>query len=78
MLGRLRMDVEQCIDAYSNLSRKVFSKKSLISIPFSFRGNFRAKYDTSKLAAAVKEIIEESGLDVDTPLNDGEDRGCRV
>ena len=75
MLGRLQMDVQPCIDAYSELSRRIFSKKG---IPVDWRGNINGRYKASELEDAVKKIVKDSGLPEDAPLNDGKDRGCRV
>ncbi|KAK4032049.1 FabD/lysophospholipase-like protein [Parachaetomium inaequale] len=37
MLGRLRMTVDECIDAYTSLSDKVFEKKSYRSLAYEVR-----------------------------------------
>ena len=75
MLGRLQMDIESCIDAYSELSSDIFSKKGL---PVDFRGNIKGKYKASELEKAVKRIIKNSGLSEDALLDDGGHRGCRA
>ena len=75
MLGRLQMDIQTCIDAYSELSRDVFSKKSL---PVDLRGNVKGRFKASKLEKALKKIIEQSGYPKDAPFNNGKDSGCRV
>ena len=76
MLGRLQMDIQSCIDAYSELSRDVFSKKGLLPVDKS--GNVKGRYKASKLENAIKKIIRDSGTLEDGPFNDGKDRGCRV
>ncbi len=75
MLGRLQMDIQPCIDAYSDLSRRIFSKKG---IPVDWRGHVKGRYPASELEKAVKKIINGSGLPEDTLLDDGKGRGCRV
>ena len=75
MLGRLQMDIEPCIDAYSKLSSRVFCKRGL---PISILGNVKGRYKASELEDAVKEIIRDTGSLEDAPLNDNIDRGCRV
>ena len=75
MLGRLQMDIQECIDAYSELSRRVFSKKGL---PVDLRGHIQGRYKASVLESAIKDIIKASNLPVDEPLNDRKDRGCRT
>ena len=75
MLGRLQMDIQPCIDAYSELSSRVFCKAG---IPVDWRGKVKGSYSASALEAAVKKIIRDSGLAEDALLDDGEDRSCRV
>lgn len=75
MLGRLQMDIDECINAYSELSRNIFSKKGL---PLDKWGNIKGRYKASELGNAVKTIIRNSGTSEDAPLDDGTDRGCRV
>ncbi|EAU37851.1 predicted protein [Aspergillus terreus NIH2624] len=43
MLGRLEMDVDECIDAYSNLAILVFRER-LQLIPFNFKGDISARF----------------------------------
>ncbi|GFF30788.1 calcium-independent phospholipase A2-gamma [Aspergillus udagawae] len=75
MLGRLKMDVDQCIDAYVRLSRQAFTRKNYI--PVTLRGNFRARFNTKKLEQALKTVVVEQGLDEDALLQDP-DTSCRV
>lgn len=41
MLGRLEMDIDQCILAYSDLAESVFGQKKA-SLPFNICGNVKA------------------------------------
>ncbi|GIK05967.1 hypothetical protein Aspvir_010084 [Aspergillus viridinutans] len=75
MLGRLKMGVDQCIDAYARLSRQAFTRKNYI--PVTLRGKFRARFNTKKLEQALKTIVVEQGLDEDALLQDP-DTSCRV
>ncbi|KAL9072045.1 MAG: hypothetical protein Q9161_003819 [Pseudevernia consocians] len=75
MLGRLQMDIQPCIDAYSELSRRIFCNRGL---PVDWRGKVTGRYKASELEDAVRTIIKNSGSSEDAPLNDGKDRGCRV
>ena len=50
MLGRLRMSVDECIDAYINLSKEVFDERTL------FAGG-SAQYTASALEEKMKDII---------------------
>ncbi|KAH0265381.1 FabD/lysophospholipase-like protein, partial [Aureobasidium melanogenum] len=49
MLGRLRMDIEKCIEVYQNLGTQIFAKKQ----PLYFLG--QDKYDYKKLEKFIKE-----------------------
>src|ERR1700722_11390015 len=51
MLGRLRMSVDECIDAYINLSKEVFDERT------SFAGG-SAQYTASALEEKMKDIIK--------------------
>ncbi|CAF9930839.1 MAG: hypothetical protein ALECFALPRED_004739 [Alectoria fallacina] len=75
MLGRLQMDIQPCIEAYSELSRGIFRERGL---PVDWQGHVKGKYKTSELEDAVKKIVKDSGSPEDAPLDDGKDRGCRV
>lgn len=83
MLGRLEMDVDQCIDAYSGLAAAVFGEK-LRSLPINFKGDVTAKFDSKKLERAIQKVIEDSGVSAQDLFNDGAGlrdgtaRGCRT
>jgi hypothetical protein len=77
MLGRLEMDVDECIDAYSDLARAVFRKKASL-IPFNFKGKAKSRFDSAKLERAVREVIKRSGASEDGLFDDGTERGCRT
>jgi hypothetical protein len=50
MLGRLQMTVDECIDAYTSLSDKVFEKSHRVNM----RGKIQGRFDTAELERAVK------------------------
>ncbi|KAJ9480820.1 hypothetical protein VN97_g12706 [Penicillium thymicola] len=78
MLGRLEMDVDECIDAYSDLAAAVFGEK-LRSIPFNlFKGDITARFDLAKLESAIRKVVEDSGASMQDLFNDGTERGCRT
>ncbi|KAJ5960511.1 FabD/lysophospholipase-like protein [Penicillium vulpinum] len=77
MLGRLEMDVDKCIDAYSGLAATVFGEK-LSSIPFNLRGKTTARFDSATLKSAIEKVIEDSGACQEDLFNDGIERGCRT
>jgi hypothetical protein len=76
MLGRLEMDVDQCILAYGDLAEEVFGEKNS-RFPLTFGGQIKARFDSQKLKTAIQRVIEQSGLTEADVLNDGVERGCR-
>ncbi|KAF7629457.1 acyl transferase/acyl hydrolase/lysophospholipase [Aspergillus flavus] len=74
MLGRLEMDIDQCIHAYKLLSMNVFSQKRLLPIGSNLRS--RAKYDIKKVELALRKILRELSYEKDTLLR--EEAGCKV
>ena len=77
MLGRLEMSVDTCIEAYCELMGTVFGQKQH-SLPVNLTGQIRARFDSSKLKAAIEEVIIKAGWKPSDPFNDGVDRGCKV
>jgi patatin-like phospholipase/acyl hydrolase len=75
MLGCLRMTVDECIDAYTSLSDKVFEKKSH---RINIRGKLQGRFDAAELERAVRQILVDHGLDEDTLLKDSPDAACKV
>jgi len=74
MLGRLEMDVDECITAYSRLMKAVFEEESSW-LPISWKGRVKARFDAKKLKSAVEEVISDKVTDA---FNDGKNRGCRT
>ena len=62
MLGRLRMSVQEAIDAYLDLSKRVFAPKHRHNLVAGLLNvaNTRGKCDSAALEAAIKEVIEKS------------------
>lgn len=77
MLGRLEMDVDECIEAYSQLAESVFHGK-LHQFPANFRGNIQPRFDTAKLETAIKKVISKRNMSDTELLDNGETRGCHV
>lgn len=81
MLGRLEMDVDECIAAYKTLMKTVFEKKrSLFSVGLT--GNIKARFSSKALERAIKSVIEARGIPVDDPfyvkVEDEQLRKCKV
>ena len=75
MLGRLEMDVVECIDAYTSMFKRIFGKKGL---PVNMFGKIKGRFDSIVLEECIAEILKARGLSEADPLNDGKDRGCKV
>jgi hypothetical protein len=76
MLGRLEMDVDECITAYNELAEAVFGQK-LSSFPFNVKGKVKARFDSTKLDKAICKVVQRSASETEL-LNDGIERGCRT
>lgn len=77
MLGRLEMDVDECISTYSDLIAEVFSEKKHW-LPFNLLVTVQSRFDSKKLKAAVEKVIRDRGLDPSEQLDNGQERGCKV
>lgn len=75
MLGRLEMDVDECINAYTSMFKRIFGKKGL---PFNMLGKIKGRFDSMVLEDCIREILEQRGLSLMEPFNDEKDRDCRV
>ena len=78
MLGRLEMDVDECIIAYVRLMKMVFEKSSTWSPLKSLFGKIESRFDASKLEGAINEIIHSHGASIIEPFNNQAEHGCRV
>jgi hypothetical protein len=54
MLGRLEMDVDECIAEYNELSETVFDEKAHL-LKFNWNGKIQARFDTATLEGAIKK-----------------------
>jgi hypothetical protein len=77
MLGRLEMDVDACVAAYSELMKVVFEELSSW-LPGSWRGNVKARFGSAKLRSAINDVIASSGASLTDVYIDSEDRGCHT
>ena len=81
MLGRLQMDIDQCINAYISMFDRVFQKKRH---RITIRGKVQDRFDTQELEKAIKEIVfdqcgRQKGAE-NTLLRDGDGQKvqCKV
>lgn len=83
MLGRLEMDVDECIEQYGKLMEKVFETESsswswLDWLPFDRNFWIKSKFDSKKLKAAIEDVIVSKGGLIKDDFCDGKERGCRT
>ena len=77
MLGRLEMDVDECITEYSELMETVFGKRSS-KLPFSWTGKTKARFDSKKLKSAIEKVVTNHNASSTELFDNGTARGCRV
>ena len=75
MLGRLEMHIDECIDAYTSMFKRIFGNKGL---PVNMLGKIKGRFDSMVLEECIKEILEQRGWSPTAPLNDEKDRTCKV
>ncbi|KAI8669991.1 PNPLA domain-containing protein [Fusarium sp. Ph1] len=80
MLGRLKMSVVDCIEAYQHISRQVFRptfcSKYMHRVMRTITG--RPMYHSQHLEDAVKDIIQACGEAPNAPLETADDGRCKV
>ncbi len=77
MLGRLEMDVDECISAYTHIMKDVFEEKAH-QFPVQWRGRVQARFDSKKLQGAIESVIRQEGHSPTDRFNRGGPPGCRV
>jgi hypothetical protein len=75
MLGRLKMSISECIDAYMKLSAQIFQKTGH---RVTLKGKIQGRFDSDALERIVKEIVKAQGLPEDALLKDAPDSTCKV
>ena len=75
MLGRLKMSLDECIDAYLSLSDRVFQKKAH---RVTVKGKIQGRFDSVELEQAMKDVVTGQGLHKDALLKDTSDGACKV
>lgn len=68
MLGRLRMDIDQCIEAYIALSDRVFKKKRHFAVGLT--GQTHERFDSDELATSIKDVLVQQGFGEDSLLKE--------
>ncbi len=75
MLGRLKMTVNECIEAYISLSDRIFQKKKH---RVTINGSIQGRFDSEELSQAVKDIVKARAFPEDTLLKDTSVDSCKV
>jgi hypothetical protein len=75
MLGRPRMSVADCINAYLSFSDRVFRKTQH---QVTVKGKMQGRFDAEGLAQAVEELVKQQGLPEDALLKDAPEARCKI
>ena len=81
MLGRLRMTIDEAIDAYKELSPKIFKKKRWAQRQLSKYAGAELKqywFEGKNLENAVRKLLDTKELDSDLKFLESENPDCRV
>ncbi|QGJ00614.1 hypothetical protein CEK26_002058 [Fusarium fujikuroi] len=79
MLGRLQMDVDECISAYNDLIKVVFNAKARVhQSKFSLLGQTQARFDSGGLKAAIEKTLKDRGLSPTDSMVDSREPDCKV
>jgi hypothetical protein len=76
MLGRLEMSIDDCINAYIELSGSVFVRKHLL--PVTLTGMVQARFDSEQLKKSIEGIITKYGHNENELLKNLGKSKCKV
>ena len=76
MLGRMKMSVQECIDASIMLADRVFRQTH--TSPLSFIEKVRGRFDSDALTKAVKKHLVKHSLPEDCLLQDVDQAPCKI
>ncbi|KAF8854495.1 FabD/lysophospholipase-like protein [Acephala macrosclerotiorum] len=77
MLGRLRMSIDQCEDAYMKFSEDIFTSPNAIAKAYNLL-NATGRFSTQALETNIKEFIDSAGLAQSEKFDDSRDGSCKV
>jgi hypothetical protein len=77
MLGRLRMSIDQCEEAYMKFSEDIFTSPNAIAKAYNLV-NANGRFSTQALETNVKELIDNVGLPQSEKFDDKRDDSCKV
>ena len=75
MLGRLQMDVDDCIEAYIHLADRVFKKTGP---PLNLCCRVQSRFNTKTLEQEIKSIVRRQTGSENSVLKDEENAPCKV
>jgi predicted acylesterase/phospholipase RssA len=75
MLGRLGMPVDEAIEAYLDLSPKIFTK---VHHRVTLKGQLQGRFDHTALETGVRELMDEKGFPAEDLLRNSSDEGCKT
>ncbi|KAK5690052.1 hypothetical protein LTR97_012536 [Elasticomyces elasticus] len=82
MLGRLGMDVDECIEAYKDMMKGIFEQSRsaglLARIPMYPTGKIKPSFSSRKLRDAIITLCKDRKMDATEPLDDGVKRRCKT
>ncbi|PMD33055.1 phospholipase, patatin family protein [Hyaloscypha variabilis F] len=81
MLGRLKMDIDECITAYLEISRDVFQPKKKRYNVFGRASDaikVRGRFDSEALKSGIQKIVVRAGEDRNAKLRIENEPKCRV
>ncbi|KAK4888939.1 hypothetical protein LTR27_012219 [Elasticomyces elasticus] len=78
MLGRLGMDVTECIQAYKDMMKGIFEQsrpaKLWAKVPMYPTGKIKPSFSSARLRDAVTKLCAQRSMAAAGPLNDGTER----
>jgi hypothetical protein len=77
MLGRLKMSVDDCIEAYIKLMEQVFKKREHVSF-VGLMGGVKPRFSSDGLKDAIAEVLRSQDIPLDEKFENGQDQRCKV
>ena len=77
MIGRLGMDVDECIEKYTCMFAGIFSEKAH-HMKVGWSGVIRSMFKSDAMETAVAKVVTGCGLPADAKFNDGNARLSHV
>ncbi|SPO01656.1 uncharacterized protein DNG_04329 [Cephalotrichum gorgonifer] len=78
MLGRLRMSIPECIEAYRSLSDRTFRPRKQWTLPSIVSDLFPSRFDSDALIQAAEDVVRRAGEPHGAKLIDRRDSQCKV